>query len=371
MPPLTREDLALSLLSPETEKLIASENPYYQAQSIPQVVLRGTTRAIGEDPTRYSTSDIIKTQALGGLLSALLGRAGQGYQETLTDRYLQAVTDARRGVQPTVPLPPNLRTSAKRTGQLFGAASAIQDLAEAREMQMAGERAFETARQGKLGELAAWEEPNQEVRTGPVTLSARDLLNPAKIESRRLEREKRLDYFKVQDELEKQFEEKPAVKDMRQVERYSWIIDKALKDPVSVSDQELTRYSILLIEPGMAVREGEQAAMANSPSIPARWKGSLRKALFGEAELTEDVREGIKRLAIRAYDGHKMQYDRIYADYVEKAKRRGIDPTEIPMLKPAQSKSEIFQLPKETTNTREMSTEELLSRYNRLKGNNG
>ena len=79
-------------------------------------------------------------------------------------------------------------------------------------------------------------------------------------------------------------------------------LKKALKDPGAVADQELVRYGIL-IEPGMAVREGEQAALANSASIPDEWRAEMAKALNGESGLSPKTREGIKRLAMRALRG--------------------------------------------------------------------
>jgi hypothetical protein len=63
----------------------------------------------------------------------------------------------------------------------------------------------------------------------------------------------------------------------------------------------------------MAVREGEQSAVMNSQSIPDAWRGQLTKALEGGTGLDANVREGIKSLAVRAYEAQRAQYDKAYS----------------------------------------------------------
>lgn len=131
------------------------------------------------------------------------------------------------------------------------------------------------------------------------------------------------------DKLRKEFSQLPEAKSFALVEKAGKIINEAIKDPSAVTDQELVRYSILLIEPGMAVREGEQRAVAASQSIPEEWRGSLTKALKGGSSLGTDVREGLKRLAERSYQGNKEQYDRTLDFYKEQATKKGLDPNRI------------------------------------------
>lgn len=131
------------------------------------------------------------------------------------------------------------------------------------------------------------------------------------------------------DKLRKEFSTLPEVKAYSIVEKSAKIIDKAIKDPSAVSDQELVRYSILLIEPGMAVREGEAAAVASSQSIPEAWKGKINKSLSSGSELGPDVREGIKRLAMRSFEGHKEPYDKALKFYKGQAKQRQLNPDDI------------------------------------------
>lgn len=131
------------------------------------------------------------------------------------------------------------------------------------------------------------------------------------------------------DKLRKEFNALPEAKNFALVEKAGKTIYKAIADPSAVSDQELVRYSIQLIEPGMAVREGEQAAVAASQSIPEEWKGALNKAFTSGTKLGPDVREGLKRLADRAYQGNKEQYDRAFEFYKNEATSKNLDPNRI------------------------------------------
>lgn len=144
------------------------------------------------------------------------------------------------------------------------------------------------------------------------------------------------------EKLRKEFNALEPVKNFANVERSARIIEKALKDPGAVADQELVRYGILLIEPGMAVREGEQAALANSASIPDEWRAEMAKALNGESGLSPKTREGIKRLAMRAYEGHKVSYDRAFNFYQNRAAEMGIDPESISFIGKAQPLDSVF-----------------------------
>ncbi len=147
------------------------------------------------------------------------------------------------------------------------------------------------------------------------------------------------------DKLRKEFSSLPEVKNFANVEKSAKIILEAIKDPSAVSDQELTRYSILLIEPGMAVREGEQAAIASSASIPEAWRGALSKSLSGGAALGEEVREGMKRLALRSYEGNKQQYDRTLDFYRKQAEKRGVNPSDISYAGESAPTEKIFGIP--------------------------
>jgi hypothetical protein len=144
------------------------------------------------------------------------------------------------------------------------------------------------------------------------------------------------------DKLRKEFSALPEVKAYSIVEKSAKIIDKAIKDPSAVSDQELVRYSILLIEPGMAVREGEAAAVASSQSIPEAWKGEINKSLNSGSALGADVREGIKRLAMRSFEGHKEPYDKALTFYKGQAKQRQLNPEDISYIGESADPAAVF-----------------------------
>lgn len=130
------------------------------------------------------------------------------------------------------------------------------------------------------------------------------------------------DRMKNADDLRKQLETKTA--DFANVLKAADAISGALKDYGRVSDQELVRYSIQMIEPGMAVREGEQAAIANSQSLPDAWKSQLKGALDGSSTLGPEVRDGISRLASRAYNAQRRVYDKAVTYYDTLASSRGL-----------------------------------------------
>jgi hypothetical protein len=113
-------------------------------------------------------------------------------------------------------------------------------------------------------------------------------------------------------EIQDTFNKNEDVKKFSVVESSANALSKALQDQGAVSDLELVRRAVQMIEPGMAVREGEQSAVMNSQSIPDAWKGQLTKALEGGTGMNQDVRDGIKALATRAYDAQRAQYDKAY-----------------------------------------------------------
>lgn len=126
------------------------------------------------------------------------------------------------------------------------------------------------------------------------------------------------------DALRKEFSTLPEVKNYSLIDTAAKVVTKAVKDPSSVATQELVRRAVQLIEPGMAVREGEQAAIMASQSIPDRLKGELTKAFAGEGGLSEPTREGILRIAERAYTAQADRYKATKDYYEGLAKERGL-----------------------------------------------
>lgn len=134
------------------------------------------------------------------------------------------------------------------------------------------------------------------------------------------------------DKLRKEFSSLPEVKDYSLIDKAAKVVTQAVKDPSAVATQELVRRAVQLIEPGMAVREGEQAAIAKSQSIPDYLKGQLQTALSGEGGLQEDVRQGILRIAQRSYESSAERYKATKDFYEGIAKERNLPVKDISYL---------------------------------------
>lgn len=112
----------------------------------------------------------------------------------------------------------------------------------------------------------------------------------------------------------------------------------ALKDGSKVTDSELAKYAVQMIEPGLATNQGETDAIINSQSIPEQFKATLLGALDGTTQLGPDARAGIARLAARAYSSKKGNYDKALGYYQGLAEERSL-------LKPGKSISFLGEAP--------------------------
>jgi len=154
------------------------------------------------------------------------------------------------------------------------------------------------------------------------------------------------------DKIRSQFNALPEVKNFSLVKNAAAVVGQAVKDPSAVATQELVRRAVQLIEPGMAVREGEQAAIMSSQSIPEQWKGALQKAVNGEGGLGTEVREGILRIAQRSYEAQANSYNDTKAFYDNLAKDRGLGKHPISYLGDAPTFEEVINsLSKKQTST--------------------
>ena len=138
--------------------------------------------------------------------------------------------------------------------------------------------------------------------------------------------------LKRADDLRKEFSGLPEVKNFSLIDTAAKVVAKAVKDPNAVATQELVRRAVQLIEPGMAVREGEQAAIMASQSIPDRLKGELSRAFAGEGGLSAPTRDGIMRIAERAYQAQSERYKTTKDYYEGLAKERGLPTKDIAYL---------------------------------------
>lgn len=138
--------------------------------------------------------------------------------------------------------------------------------------------------------------------------------------------------FDLEQKIRKEFSGLPEVQDFVASDIGINSLRNALADKSGTSDLELVRGAIQAIEPGMAVREGEQAAVANSASIPDEYKGYFNKALNGETGLSEKVRQGIFRIAERRYNEYAAKAAAAKNFYGQRAQQYGLDPSSITYL---------------------------------------
>ena len=91
------EDLAASLVTNEAQKAIAGDNTYYNLKAVPDQIGGLMQNLATQAPGRFSTGELTTGSLVTGLLSGLLGGAGDNYQTTLTDRYSNIVKNAIGG----------------------------------------------------------------------------------------------------------------------------------------------------------------------------------------------------------------------------------------------------------------------------------
>jgi len=150
----------------------------------------------------------------------------------------------------------------------------------------------------------------------------RDLEKPVKDEGRLMD-------------LRKEFQSLPEVKAYITSDIGIQSLRKAAKDPSPTADLELIRGAIQAIEPGMAVREGEAAAVENSASIPEVYKAWLLKGLSGQSGLPPEVRKGILDIAERRYSAYQEKFQLAESFYRSQAERQRLpDPSGISYLSP-------------------------------------
>lgn len=361
----TLEEVVQAMMGAPAQESIAEYNPYYQFAPIGEALVKGAVSA--ETDGQNPRADLWKKSiaaSLGAALTGGLRGAGEGRQQELTKGYTEALFGRSDGSN----LPKGLFQQVQQQQELLGAldalkqrevrqklvgdlfkAGAVEDIKAEAKLQNAGK--IEAAK--IKGKNEAWlgmkgEKPKTPPVTGAVAESgetespfalptdAKEVTdesttkltgwenpeNPFYKEEKKIKKEK----LTVEDNLQQEFRSEPIVKKFGGIAIYADAMAKALEDPHAMTDLELVRYSILMIEPMMAVREGEQGAVLASQSIPEKLKGQISKALNGESALTAESRIGLRNLALRAYSSHKAEFDKALSFYKDKAQRRGIDP---------------------------------------------
>jgi len=139
----TLAEMAAAILGNDTQTAIRAENPYYTLSNTTKDIAEAPLAMITKNPGVYSTSEALRWALGAGLVNGLMQGMGDEYQNTLTDRYSDVLSNSIGGVDVENPgLSGALFGSAKRQGQLFGLQKRIQAEEE--------NRKYEREREGKL-----------------------------------------------------------------------------------------------------------------------------------------------------------------------------------------------------------------------------
>jgi len=130
--------------------------------------------------------------------------------------------------------------------------------------------------------------------------------------------------------LRKEFENADPYKKYEIAARAYPTFLKALQDTNNpAADFEITKMAVQMIEPGLSVNQGEQAAVTASAAIPSKWKSYIVSALDGTTKLPDEVRTGLVDLAKRQYGSHENLFSRLREGYDSEAlKQKLINPGE-------------------------------------------
>lgn len=276
----------------------------------------GSLGGAAMNPRRSSSANIgigVGSALLQGLLSGLARRDAAAQNAGMYEDFKRY----QAGDESAVANNPRLQPLAMAMAAAKEEAAAKQaaDLQKL-ELELQTKQKYETPFETKLSQAAALQEAKERVKA--QYRPAKEAADPSE------------KLWGEADKRRAEFTSLPIVKDFAIIENAATGIFKAIQDDSAVSDLELVRAGIQIIEPGMAVREGEQAAAINSQSIPEAWKGEINKALSGGTALSPQVREGLKALAKRRYETAKGQYDRTYKNFEENViLPRGLDPKQV------------------------------------------
>ncbi len=300
------EDLAQSLLGEQAQAEIAAANPWYKAKGVSDLVGSSALQLVSQDPTRYKTKDAVIATGLSGLLSGLIGSYGDKYQNTLTDRYVDAVTGSLGGdaTAESSQLPDALFGSAKRRAALFAQQRLLQAAEDQREVAKAG--ALEKAK--KLGELGAY---------GADSSGGAMMLNPINKEKLALANQLR-DEIAGNQTYKDYAAITPSLKAM---------VGYANSDTLT-SDLPFVYELVKVLDPGSVVREGEISLAQGARSPLAAFQGAL-SAVAGGSRMTPDVKQQLLELALQKGKYIRDQYNQVITPKIEMAKRYGIAPEDL------------------------------------------
>lgn len=128
------EQLAAELLGDDTQKVIAAENPYVRFMEAPRELNKYLNTV--QPQTSGDLWGKAAAASLGGLFGAGMEAFGDRYQNTLQDRYKNALNSAIAGQEPDAAgLPAGLFGRAKRGGALWNMLKEAKDQENVQDLQ--------------------------------------------------------------------------------------------------------------------------------------------------------------------------------------------------------------------------------------------
>jgi hypothetical protein len=332
-----------------------------------------TANQIGQIAVQSASPDNWKqaamASAISGLTGGILGGMGANYQAKQSNLYSQALMNQLNGKQAkpegisdalyadasaqanNLALSQRLQDiqnqqQLKQAMSLEAAKQVVTDPREAKKIlsglfQVEANPASPIATPAEGGAAAV--DPNQAIygimdKQGLPFKEAREEM----IRQEKLGIDEQQRVFNQETSLRKELEALPHVRAFTVSDIGFKSLVKAIKDPSATSDLELVRGAIQSIEPGLAVREGEAAAVEQSQNIPDAYKGALNKALTGGTALSQDVREGILRIAARRYDEYASKYNSELDAYKKTAAEYKLTPERVVKYEMAQPAAELY-----------------------------
>lgn len=347
------EELTALLFGDNTQKVIASENPYYQFASVPQAVQKSAMQMM--QPSGYDENgDLVvpasRSEALpwavgSGLLQGVLEGLGSDYQNTLTDRYTNVASGAEAGGY----LPDALFGSAKRQGKLFNQLNAIEEKQNQRERSNKFQDKLldlgMMLKEGKDGKVALVKIPGLDINSQAAEKKAAE--TTASLEATDLymsgQSGKGLDVSvkgvgdkqvnpltakgkvitDIEDASRGALKGSPAVSNFGDVKTNF----ETLKDLYQFDDRAATLAFISsfarVLDPASVVREGEIKNAENTQSFLSGLGYKLDSLVSGKQQLDPAVKQGMIRAAGAKYNNFGTAYQRLLENEKELVSRRG------------------------------------------------
>jgi hypothetical protein len=129
--------------------------------------------------------------------------------------------------------------------------------------------------------------------------------------------------------LNNDFTKDKTVQDFKYKEQGLKALSEAYKDISGTSDFELIRRGAQMVEPGLAVRADDQQSIVGAASALGMSVAAVKAAIEGNTKLDSKVRDGIMRIAQRAYNSTLDDYNTVRNNYVTRAADSRLNPAKV------------------------------------------